>query len=260
MKRLKRWGDGLKAPLTALVGALIGVAVMFAYLQFSPPEGRYSDADIQRLADERIAQITPTPPLEPELYAMLRPSVVLIQTGSGQQQGVGSGVVIDENGGILTANHVVATTDNVTVHFYDGSTAQGTVTQRQPNRDLALITVERLPGNVPAAILSGDGVRPGDQVMAIGSPFAFEGSLSTGIVSATGRRFLIEETGQVLENMIQFDAAANPGNSGGPLIDMGGRVIGIVTGIYNPTNERVFIGIAFAVPIEQSGGIVAPLG
>ena len=96
--------------------------------------------------------------------------------------------------------------------------------------------------------------------MAIGSPFAFEGSVSSGIVSATGRRFIVEDTGQVLENMIQFDAAANPGNSGGPLVDRSGRVVGIVTGIYNPTDERVFVGIAFAVPIESSGGIVAPLG
>jgi S1-C subfamily serine protease len=244
-----------------LAGALIGIAVMFAYLQFNPPEGRYTDNEIRALADEQIAEITPTPPIEPEIYAMLRPSVVLIQTGNNpNSSGVGSGVVVDENGGILTSNHVVANFDTVTIRFYDGSTVTGTVTQRQPNRDLALVSVNRLPDGVVPATLSGDGVREGDQVMAIGAPFAFEGSVSSGIVSATGRRFIIEDTGQVLDNMIQFDAAVNPGNSGGPLVDRNGRVVGIVTGIYNPTSGRVFIGIAFAVPIESAGGIVAPLG
>lgn len=251
----------LRTPLTALGGAVLGVALMLLYLELNPPAGKYNDAEIRALADEQISSITPTPPVEPEIYAMLRPSVVQIIAGElGSPGGVGSGVVIDENGGILTSNHVVAAGDTVTVRFYDGSTVRGTVTQRQPNRDLAMVTVDGLPDGVVAAVLSGDGVREGDQVMAIGSPFAFDGSVSSGIVSATGRRFVIEDTNQVLENMIQFDAAANPGNSGGPLVDLSGRVVGIVTGIYNPTSERVFIGIGFAVPIEASGGIVAPLG
>ena len=259
----QRWAGRLRTPLTVIGGAAIGVLVMLLYIELNPPGGRYSDSDIRRIADEQIAEIEPLPPIEPEIYAQIRPSVVLITTGpmnSPQGNGLGSGVVIDENGGILTSNHVVATVESVTVRFFDGSTATGAVTQRQPDRDLAMITVDRLPDGVLPAVLSGDAVRPGDLVMAIGSPFAFEGSVSSGIVSATGRRFIVEDTGQVLDNMIQFDAAANPGNSGGPLVDRSGRVVGIVTGIYNPTDARVFVGIAFAVPIESSGGIVAPLG
>jgi S1-C subfamily serine protease len=258
-----RWAGRLRTPLTLLGGAVLGIVVMLLYLQYNPPEGKYNDADIARIADDRIKEITPTPPIEPEIYALVRPSVVLITIGSsgnGDPVGLGSGVVIDENGGILTSNHVVSGSDTVNVRFYDGSTTQGKVTQRQPDRDLAMVTVSHLPDGTSPAVLSPEAVRPGDLVMAVGAPFAFEGSVSSGIVSATGRRFVIEDTGQVLDNMIQFDAAANPGNSGGPLVDRRGQVVGIVTGIYNPTEERVFVGIAFAVPIESSGGIVAPLG
>jgi len=145
------------------------------------------------------------------------------------------------------------------VRFYDGSTSPGTVAQKQPDRDLAVVRVRRLPNGVEPATLSG-GIRQGDKVLALGSPFGLEGSLSAGVVSALGRRFQVEETGQVLDNMIQFDAAVNPGNSGGPLIDYSGRVVGIVSGIINPTDQRVFVGLGFAVPIEAASGIFAPLG
>ena len=121
------------------------------------------------------------------------------------------------------------------------------------DRDLAILNVETLPPGVIPAVLSG-GVQPGERVMAIGAPFGLEGSVTAGIVSATGRTFVVEETGQVLADMIQFDAAANPGNSGGPLVDLSGRVVGIVTGLVNPTEERVFVGLGFAVPIESAGG------
>src|SRR5687768_12520488 len=133
MNESHRWAGRLRTPLTVLGGAFLGIALMFTYLQFNPPEGQYSDADIRRLADEQITQVEPTPPIEPEIYAQIRPSVVQITTGEGgprAQQGLGSGVVIDENGGILTSNHVVAASDNVTIRFYDGSTAAGKVSQR----------------------------------------------------------------------------------------------------------------------------------
>jgi S1-C subfamily serine protease len=253
-----------RTPLTAIGGALLGVVVVLAYLRIDPPAGRYDDAEIQRLADERIAAITPVPPVEPEIYSLVRPSVVQItkqirgpsgQTGSK----VGSGVVVDLNGTILTSYHVIAGEETVTVHFFDGTTALATVDQTLPQRDLATLLVRGLPNGVTAATLAG-GVQPGDKVLAIGSPFGLDGSVSSGIVSALGRTFVVEETKQVLNGMIQFDAAVNPGNSGGPLVDLNGRVVGIVSGIVNPTQQQVFIGLAFAVPIEASSGIVAPLG
>lgn len=249
-----------RLPLTALTGALLGILAVFVYLQVDPQPGRYSDADIQRLADERISEITPTPPLEPEIYAMVRPSVVLIQRDPDDRDaGVGSGVVVDEFGNIVTSYHVIAGLEQVTVSFFDGSTMVGTVDVEQPERDLAVVNVQGLPDGVTPAVLSG-GARPGDRVMAIGAPFGLDGSVSAGVISATGRTFVVEKTGQVLTDMIQFDAAANPGNSGGPLVDMSGRVIGIVTGLVNPTKDRVFVGLGFAVPIEAAGGVFPPLG
>jgi S1-C subfamily serine protease len=252
--------NSARLPLTAIGGALLGVAIVLAYLELNPQPGRYTDTDIQRLADDRIAEITPTAPLEPQIYAQVRPSVVVImRDGQDRDAGIGSGVVVDEFGNILTSYHVVAGLDSVTVRFFDGSTALATVDVAQQERDLAILNVQFLPPGVTPAVLSG-GVQPGQRVMAIGAPFGLDGSVSAGVVSATGRTFVVEETGQVLTNMIQFDAAANPGNSGGPLVDLSGRVVGIVTGLVNPTNQRVFVGLGFAVPIESAGGVLPPLG
>jgi S1-C subfamily serine protease len=257
---VNRYLIAARLPLTALGGALLALVLVLIYLKLDPQEGRYSDADIQRLADERIAEITPTPPLEPEIYAVVRPSVVLIRRDPGNENAsIGSGVVVDEFGNILTSYHVVEGLDEVSVRFFDGTTTTATVDRTEPERDLAVIKVARLPGGVQPAVLSG-GAQPGDRVMTIGAPFGLDGSVSAGIISATGRNFVVKETGQVLTNMIQFDANANPGNSGGPLVDMSGRVVGIVTGLVNPTNDGVFVGLGFAVPIEAASGVFAPLG
>ncbi|HXH21937.1 MAG TPA: trypsin-like peptidase domain-containing protein [Dehalococcoidia bacterium] len=250
-------------PLAMLAGCALALAAMFTYLQLDPQEGRYDDADIRRLASEQIASVTPSPPIEPQVYALVRPAVVLITKeqnalGPNPSRGLGAGVVFDLNGSILTAYHVVAGADTVTVRFHDGTTTTGTVTQKQPERDLAVVQVARLPNSVQPAVLGG-GVSQGTRVMAIGAPFGLEGSASLGIVSGLNRRFTVEETGQVLDNMIQFDAAVNPGNSGGPLVNMNGQVVGIVTGIINPTGSSVFIGLGFAVPIQAASGIVAPV-
>ena len=250
-------------PLAMLAGCIVAVGIMLLYLQLDPQEGRYDDGDIRRLANEQIASATPSPPIAPQVYALVRPSVVLITKDAtpanvGPGRGLGSGVVFDLNGSILTAYHVVAGAETLTVRFYDGTTATATITQEQPERDLAVIQVRRLPDSVQPAILGG-GVDHGSEVMAIGAPFGLDGSASLGIVSGLGRRFTVEETGQVLDNMIQFDAAVNPGNSGGPLVDMNGQVVGIVSGIINPSGNSVFIGLGFAVPIQSASGIVAPV-
>jgi S1-C subfamily serine protease len=249
-------------PLAVLAGALLGVAIMLVYLQVRPPAGQFSANDIRRLADERIASITPAPPVEPLIYAQLRPAVVLISIAgrnpdNSSFSGRGAGVVVDQNGSILTSLHVIAGAQTVEVRFYDGTVAQARVVRTLPDRDLALIQVPRLPDGIEPATLGG-GVSPGDRVLAIGAPFGLDASVSEGVVSATGRVFT-DPSGRRLENMIQFDAAVNPGNSGGPLVDMAGRVVGIVTGITNPTGQNVFIGLGFAVPIQAAGGLQAPI-
>ena len=254
---LRNLGKRFGPALTALAGAVVAFALVLAYLQINPPDGRYDDEDIQRLADERIEEITPTPPLEPEIYALVQPSVVTVFREPPNAQGrtsggLGSGVVIDEFGNILTSYHVIAGKTEVTVRFADGSTRTATVDTEEPERDLAVLHVNALPQGVVPATIAG-GVRTGDKVMAIGSPFGLEGTFTSGVVSATGRNFVVDQTGTVLTNMIQFDAAVNPGSSGGPLIDMGGRVVGIVTGIRTTGADGGFIGMGFAVPIESAG-------
>ena len=169
------------------------------------------------------------------------------------ERGVGSGVVIVDNGTILTNLHVVNGAKRIRVTFMDGTESDASVVNTQPENDLAVLRAKTIPDDLPAATMrSTADLRPGDEVMAIGFPFGIGPSASSGIVSGLKREFRSPEGQQKLTNLIQFDAAANPGNSGGPLITMDGAVVGIVTAILNPSHQRVFIGIGFAVPIENA--------
>lgn len=170
-----------------------------------------------------------------------------------EERGVGTGVVIVDNGTILTNLHVVAGSERIKVTFYDGTESDATVTGAQPENDLAVLQAKKLPDDLIAATMrSTADLRPGDQVAAVGFPFGIGPSVSAGVVSGLKRSFRSPEGKQELGNLIQFDAAANPGNSGGPLVNMDGEVLGIVTAILNPTQQRTFIGIGFAVPIENA--------
>ncbi|MES2185450.1 MAG: trypsin-like peptidase domain-containing protein [Pseudomonadota bacterium] len=169
------------------------------------------------------------------------------------EQGIGSGVVIVDKGVILTNLHVVAGADHIRVTFWDGSESVATVTSTQPENDLAVLQAHTIPDDLAAATLrSTADLRPGDDVGVIGFPFGIGPSVSSGVVSGLKRGFLTPEGKKQLSNLIQFDAAANPGNSGGPLFTMDGEVVGIVTAILNPTPHRTFLGIGFAVPIENA--------
>ena len=173
------------------------------------------------------------------------------------ERGVGSGVVIMENGTILTNLHVVSGAKRVRVTFMDGSESEATVTGTQPENDLAVLRAKTLPDDLfPATMRSTGDLRPGDEVVAVGFPFGIGPSTSAGVVSGLKRSFRSPDGQQLMTNLIQFDAAANPGNSGGPLVTMDGEVVGIVTAILNPSRQRVFIGIGFAVPIENAASAV----
>jgi S1-C subfamily serine protease len=170
-------------------------------------------------------------------------------------RGIGTGVVIRDNGTILTNLHVVQEAEKITVTFADGTESPAGIVNVQPDNDMAVLRASKLPDDLQAATLRTTGdLQPGEEVVAIGFPFGIGPSVSSGVVSGLGRAFRSPEGGQIMRNLIQFDAAANPGNSGGPLITMDGQVVGIVTAILNPTSARTFIGIGFAVPIENAAG------
>jgi S1-C subfamily serine protease len=172
-------------------------------------------------------------------------------------QGVGTGVVVIDNGTILTNLHVVSGSKRVTVTFFDGSESDVELLKTYPENDLAVIRAKKIPDDLEAATLgSTSNLRPGDEVVAIGFPFGIGPSTSAGVVSGLDRAFRSPQGKQVMTGLIQFDAAVNPGNSGGPLITMDGEVIGIVTALLNPTPARTFIGIGFAATIESAGSAV----
>jgi S1-C subfamily serine protease len=169
------------------------------------------------------------------------------------EHGVGTGVVIVDKGVILTNLHVVSGADRVSVVFFDGLQADASITGVQPENDLAVLQASKIPDDLFAATMrSTSDLAPGDKVLAVGFPFGIGPSASGGVVSGLKRAFRSPEGEHEMTNLIQFDAAANPGNSGGPLVTMDGEVVGIVTAILNPTPARTFLGIGFAVPIENA--------
>lgn len=187
----------------------------------------------------------------------IRPSVVRVagiaknKKGEEAETSVGTGVVIVDKGVILTNLHVVSGAQTVRLTFDDGTESDATITGVQAERDLAVLQADVVPDDLHAATLrTSSDLLPGETVVAVGFPFGIGPSVSSGVVSGLGRAFKSPEGDQEIDNLIQFDAAANPGNSGGPLVTLNGEVVGIVTGILNPTSHRTFVGIGFAVPIE----------
>jgi serine protease DegQ len=175
------------------------------------------------------------------------------ESADREERGIGTGVVILENGTILTNLHVVYGAKRIKVVFFDGMEAEADLVALRPEHDLAVLHARRIPDDLkPATMRSTHDLKPGDRVTAVGFPFGIGPSVSHGVVSGLKREFRSPEGKRILTNLIQFDAAANPGNSGGPLVTDDGEVVGIVTAIYNPTEERFFVGIGFAVPIENA--------
>lgn len=212
----------------------------------------------------KTLETTQLPSAAAKAYEAIRPSVVRVtgyvrdkKTNQDVERGVGTGVVIVDKGIILTNLHVVQGAESIKVEFADGMVSSATVTGAQPENDLAVLQAHTIPDDMIAATMrSTNELQPGDEVLAVGFPFGIGPSASSGVISGLGRSFRSPEGKQEMRNLIQFDAAANPGNSGGPLVTMDGQVVGIVTAIYNPSQQRTFIGIGFAVPIENAASAV----
>jgi S1-C subfamily serine protease len=171
----------------------------------------------------------------------------------GENGGLGTGVIINAEGAILTANHVVDGAKSIRVTFIDGSSSNATVISSEPDRDIAVLKADRNPEVVVPAVMGG-GVRVGDEAFAIGHPLGLVDSMSSGVISGLNRSIPVGDD-RTLDGLIQFDTAVNPGNSGGPLLNRAGQVVGIVTALANPSEQGVFIGIGFAVPIGAAAGV-----
>lgn len=226
-----------------------------------------------REAAEALATLTPDPepgevevPIEEEpgpqleegllaaLYDQTNPGVVSIRVYVEQAgmtgQGNGSGFVLDEEGHIVTNDHVVRQAATITVIFHNGLEVRAEIVGTDPDSDLAVIRVSDLPDDVePLPLGESAAVRPGDWVVAIGNPFSLGGSMSLGIVSAVGRTIPTAATPFRIPQAIQTDAAINPGNSGGPLLDLDGTVVG-VNAVIATDGDGVSSGVGFAIPSD----------
>jgi serine protease DegQ len=270
----RRWRAALAATAALLVGAL----VLWQYGPRLLPKP-LTQRDIDRAVLHTLTK-SPLPAPAAKAYAAVRGSVVRVvgysrpegklaepikpdpkrgkafvgpEPEEPDERGVGTGVVIIDNGTILTNLHVVHGARRIKVVFADGLESDADVVGLQPQHDLAVLKARKIPDDLQAATMrSTADLSPGDRVTAVGFPFGIGPSVSHGVVSGLKREFRSPEGQRILTNLIQFDAAANPGNSGGPLVTDDGEVVGIVTAIYNPTSERFFVGIGFAVPIENA--------
>ena len=248
--------------LSVAAGALLLALSVFAHERMvsKPHELAQDQIDAAVL---RMLETATLPSVAAKAYAAVLPSVVRVQgltagpIGEDLETGIGTGVVIVDKGTILTNLHVVGDADWVKVAFADGLESEAVVIGLRPEHDLAVLQAKTVPDDLVAATMRSTGnLAVGDQVVAVGFPFGIGPSASAGVVSGLRREFRSPEGKRLLTNLIQFDAAANPGNSGGPLVTAEGEVVGIVTAILNPSRQRVSIGIGFAVPIENAAAAV----
>jgi S1-C subfamily serine protease len=240
-----------------VIAALVAVLL---YTRLAPAPAPLTAQQVSDTIAQAMAEATPQPAFSSTVYQLIQPSLVLIQTEATGEDGapaygVGSGVVVSDEGDILTSLHVVAEKSAVQLTFADGTQSPAVVIAEQPESDIAVLRATEPPAQLYPAVLGNPGaVRVGDEAFVVGNPLGLYGSMSAGVISGLDRSFQPEESETPIEGLMQIDAAVNPGNSGGPLLNRYGQVIGIVTGLVNPTEQDVFIGIGFAVPITTAGG------
>ncbi len=243
-------------PFAVVVFATLLAVVVYTLL--NPIPASLTPEEVDESIVNALASATPPAAYSTQVYQTILPSLVIIQTQREDpddegQFGVGSGVIINDRGDILTANHVVSDAVEIKITFADGSQVSAAISAAEPENDIAVLQPIQPPELIVPAILANPiGMRIGDETYAVGNPLGLAGSMSAGVISGFNRSFIVDETGQRLEGLIQFDAAVNPGNSGGPLLNRSGQVIGIVTALANPSEQNFFTGIGFAVPITTA--------
>jgi S1-C subfamily serine protease len=237
------------------MGMLAALAALLVYSLLVSGQKQLTINEVNEAVAQVLSSATPPPAYSARVYQAIQPSLVLIQTKKstpdGQEDILGSGVIINDQADILTSLHVVENASEIQLIFADGTQASGQVMVAVPENDIAVVSASQLPEIfVPATLGNPGAMRIGDEAFAVGNPFGLYSSMSSGVISGKERSFQPANRDQKLEGLIQIDAAVNPGNSGGPLLNRDGQVVGIVVGIVNPTQQEVFIGIGFAVPIN----------
>jgi S1-C subfamily serine protease len=249
-------------------GAALATALVSLHAGLAPVPREITQEDIDQ-AVARTLETKPVPSPAVKAYQAVRSSIVRVRAlssagdpleldeyGAVGPSATGSGVVIIDKGVILTSLHVVAGAARVRVEFEDGLVADAAILSRQPENDLAVLQANKIPDDLRAATLrSARHLIEGEHITAVGFPFGIGPSVSHGVISGLKREYRSPDGERSLSNLIQFDAAANPGSSGGPLVNAAGEVVGIVTAILS-TSEKggSFSGIGFAVPIETAAG------
>jgi len=183
------------------------------------------------------------------VYEKINPSIVFIEAVKDDEVSTGTGIVVGSAGEILTSSHVIEEGSNIEVKMSDGASYKAKILYKPKDKsDLMLIKIKKK--TVPAKLGDSSMLKVGQKVLAIGNPFGFSGTLTTGIISRI----------DYVKNKIQTDAAINPGSSGGPIVNADGEVIGISQSIYNPDNNRSNIGIGFAIPVNDVKTLLSTYG
>jgi len=273
----RRRGAGLAAAVLAtsvLAGGAAGVGGAAAWQEWGPESTSATTTSSGTASASPVLDAAPAPAatdgsVQAAAEAVL-PSVVKINVAGSGGSGSGSGVILTEDGQILTNHHVVEVAKEggtITVDFADGSHARAEILGLDPLTDTAVIQAQDVSGLTPATIGSSDALAVGQDVVAIGSPFGLDATVTSGIVSALDRPVDVgtdSEGNATVYPAVQTDAAINPGNSGGPLVDLAGRVVGINSSIrttgsstpFGQSSEGGSIGLGFAIPIDEIMPIV----
>ncbi len=258
--------DATPSRLPLLIAMLAAGALVTSLFALARANRGDSAPDLAAELEAALAAATPAPATSATVFAQVAPSFVIVEVERSDganddrvDRGLGSGVIIDTQGRILTARHVVTNADEIRVTYADGTQSRAQVSTTDPARDIAVLQTDRGPDvAVPAVMGSVATLNTGDPVFVLGNPLGFTASISAGIVSGFNRTLPLDDETS-LEGLIQFDAAVNPGSSGGPLVNERGQVVGIVTALANPVattddGSGRFGGIGFAVPIGVAAG------
>jgi S1-C subfamily serine protease len=262
--RRQRSASAARSARPFLLGIVATFFGLWLYAIIAPTPRPLSGADVDQRINEVLASQTLPPPDSQVVYDEVAPALVLVQTDNGPTGGaaapgasagttgeLGSGVVVNTRGDIMTSLHVVAGASKIMVTFADGTSVPAGVAKAVPDQDIAVLrAIGARPAVEPAVLGDPHTLSVGDEAFVIGNPFGLVGSISAGVVSGLNRSFQMPNNGVTLHGLIQVDASVNPGNSGGPLVNANGLVVGIVTGLVNPSPDDVFAGIGLAVPID----------